>query len=101
SVLVAFARSHGDLFHSEVNILDPEAYSLHDSQAAAVKQFGNELRRAAHQGDDRSHFFPRHHHWNIDLSVSSNRVDVSLHRKLQDPLVEEDERIHRKVLGGG
>jgi hypothetical protein len=36
AVLVAFARPHGDLFHSEVNVVDPEAYSLHDSQAAAV-----------------------------------------------------------------
>ena len=41
SVLVAFARSHGDLFHSEVNVLDPEAHDLHDSQAAAVKQLGH------------------------------------------------------------
>ena len=41
SVLVAFARSHGDLFHSEVNVLDPEAHGLHDAQAAAIKQFGD------------------------------------------------------------
>jgi len=45
-ILVAFARSHDDLFHSEVNVLDPEAYCLHESQAAGIKQLAKLFIRA-------------------------------------------------------
>jgi hypothetical protein len=60
-VLVALARSYGDLLPGEVDVLHPEAGALEKAQARAIEQDGHEPGDAVELADDRAHLVAREH----------------------------------------
>ena len=41
-VLLSFARSHGDLFHLQIHILNPQSDRFHNAQSAAIETIQRE-----------------------------------------------------------
>ena len=48
TVLIALARTDGQLFHRNIDVLDPESDGFHNTQAAPIEQFGDQLGGASH-----------------------------------------------------
>ena len=48
AVLIALARTDGQLFHRHIDVLDPESGGCHHTQAAPLEQFGDRLGGAFH-----------------------------------------------------
>jgi len=100
-VLVALARTDGQLLHLKIDVLDPEPDGFHDTQAAPVEQCGHQLGGPVHERDDGGDFFAGHDHGDVDLLVGAHSIDTVLQSMVEDALVEEHQGIHGLVLGGG
>jgi hypothetical protein len=74
AIFVALARTDGQLLHLKIDVLDPDADSFHDAQAATVEQFGNQLGSAVQQRDNRGDFFACHDNGDVDLLVSAHSI---------------------------
>lgn len=99
-ILVALARTDGELLHLEIDVFDPEPDAFHDAQAAAVKKLGDQLGGSVQQGNDTGDFFACHDHGDIDLFWGTNGIDSALHGLVEDSLVKEHQGIHRLAPGG-
>jgi hypothetical protein len=101
TVLISLAGADCELLHGKVNVLDAEPDGFHNPQAAAVEQFGHQLRGALHECEDGSDFVPGHDHGDVDLLVGAHGVNAVVQGLVEDALVEKDEGMHGLVLRGG
>ena len=56
AVVLAFAGADDDLMVAEVNVLYPQAQTFHETQPAAIQDFGHQAGSAAHFINDRHGF---------------------------------------------
>ena len=101
TVFVALAVAHREGFHLQVHVLDSESDAFRDAQARAVQKLDDELMHSGHQCDHASCLLAGQDDGYLDLPACAVRVDFAAQWLLEHVLVEEDERIHGLVLGGG
>ena len=101
TVFTALAVAHREGFHLQVHVLDPESDALRDAQARAVQKLDDELMHSGHQCDHASRLLAGQDDGYLDLPACAVCVDLAAQWLLEHVLVEEDERIHGLVLGGG
>ena len=100
AVLVALARADDQVAGGEVDVLDPQVQGLEETQAGAVEQGGDRLRRAVQALKQEADLVSAEDHWQAlralraDESVEPRKVDV------EDVAVQEEERGQGLVLGG-
>jgi len=100
-VLLSFARSHGDLFHLQIHILDPQSDRFHNAQSAAIEKRHDQLPHALHQGDHFRHLRAAQHNGQVDFAFRPHRLDRPAQRHLQHALVKKHQRVHRLILRRG
>ena len=101
AVLVSLATAHREGLHLQINVLDPESEALCDAQARAVQKHDDEL---VHPGQSRDHagrLLTGQDDGYPDFPACAVCVDFAAQWLLKHVLVEEDQRIHGLVLGGG
>ena len=101
TVLVSLAVAHREGFHLQVHVLDPESEALRDAQARAVQKLDDKLMHTGHHCDHASRLLAGQDDGYLDLPARAVGVDFAAQWLLEHVLVEEDERIHGLVLGGG
>ena len=101
AVLVSLAVAHREGLHLQVHVLNPESEALRDAQARAVQELDDELMHSGHQCDHASRLLAGQDDGYPGLPARAVRVDFAAQWSLEHVLVEEDERIHGLVLGGG
>ena len=101
TVFISFAVTHRESLHLQVHVLDPESEALRDAQARAVQKLDDELMHSRHQCDHASRPLAGQDDGDLGLPACAVWVDFAAQRLLENALVEEDERIHGLVLGGG
>ena len=101
TVFVALAVAHREGFHLQVHVLDSESDAFRDAQARAVQKLDDELMHSGHQCDYASRLLAGQDDGYPDLPACAVRVDFAVQWLPEHVLVEEDERIHGLVLGGG
>lgn len=99
-ILVPLSGPDGHLVHSEIHILYPKPNRFHDTQPTSVQKLDDELRGPLHDRNHRGHFFSGHDDRNPDASVGSDGLDAARQGVPQNPLIEENQCIHRLILGG-
>jgi hypothetical protein len=98
TVLVPLARTDGQLFHRKINVLAPEPDGFHDTETAAVEQFGHQLDGVLRRRGDRGDFFAVMTTGTLTL-LSAHGIDAVRRRLAGDAFVEKHQGIHRRVLG--
>ena len=101
TVFVSLAVAHREGLHLQVDVLDPESKTLGDAQAGAVQKLDDELVHPGHQYDHASRLLTGQDDGYPGLLACAVCVDFAAQWLLEHVLVEEDERIHGLVLGGG
>ena len=101
TVLVSLAATHREGLHLQVHVLNPESEALRDAQARAVQKLDDELMHSGHQCDHASRLLAGQDDGYPDLPACAVCADFAAQWLLEHVLVEEDERIHGLVLGGG
>ena len=101
TVIVSLAVAHREGLHFQVRVPDPESEALPDAQARAVQKLHDELMHSGHQSGHASRLLTDQDDGYPGLPACAVCVDFAAQWLLEDMLVEEDERIHGLVLGGG
>ena len=101
TVLVSLAVAHREGLHLQVHVLDTESEALRDAQARAVQKLDDELMHSGQPCDHASRLLAGQDDGYPDLPARAVCVDFAAQWLLEHMLVEEDERIHGLVLGGG
>ena len=101
TVLVSLAVAHREGLHLQVHVLDPEWEALRDAQARAVQKLDDELMHSGHQCNHASRLLAGQDDGYPRLLARAVCVDLAAQWLSEHVLVEEDERIHGLVLGGG
>ena len=101
TVFISLAVAHREGLHLQVHVLDPESEALRDAQARAVQKLDDELMHSGHQCDHASCLLAGQYDGYPDLPACAVCVDFAAQWLFEHMLVEEDERIHGLILGGG
>ena len=101
AVIFTFSIADDDLMIAEVNILDAQAHTFHQAQAAAIEQFCHELRQAGHFGDDGHGFLVGEDDGEGLGFFGADGIRGDIHLDVKNVAVEEEDSAEGLVLGGG
>jgi hypothetical protein len=100
-VAVALAPADHELAPVEVDVLHAEREGLHEAQAAAVEQLGDQAEgrvEALGEGDDLA---ATQHGGEVRRALRALEAVEVRHGEVEDPTVEEEQRAERLILRGG
>jgi hypothetical protein len=85
----------------EVDVLHAEGEGLHEAQAAAVEQLGDQAEGRVEALEEGDHLVATQHAREVLGAPSALEAVEVRHGDVEDPTVEEEERAEGLVLGGG
>jgi hypothetical protein len=100
AIVLALPAPHEDLLAPEIDVLDAEREALHETQAAAIEDLGDQAVRRREALEHGQHVGVGEHRRQVLRAARPLETGEVAHLPLEDAFVEEDDRAERLVLGG-
>jgi hypothetical protein len=101
AILVALTRSNDNLTPGEINVLDPEAATLHQSQASTIKQHCHQPWSTAQISENGPHFVSCQDDRQSSGPFGTNDALYQTYPCFQNFLIQEQEGVQRLILSRG
>src|SRR5204863_4995971 len=99
SISATFAISDHDVRISEIDIFHAQAHTLHEAQAAAVKQLGHQSMRSVEVAENSLHFLSCQHYWNAPWPARSLNRSEPADLLFEHFFIEKEQRAESLILG--